>query len=179
MAIHSHNQGIEDADVQPLGSEQRLIMLDATIKQHRYQQDMLIEILHKAQELFGYLDKDLLLHIARRLKLPPSYVYGVATFYHLFLLVPKGVHSCVVCTGTACYFKGAATLLTVIEQATHIHPGETTPDQQLSISTARCLGTCGLAPLLVLDDIVYGNQTPKSVYDHLKACLGEEDSTVG
>ena len=82
-------------------------MLDATIKRYQYQQDALIEILHRAPELFGYLEMDVLLYIAHSLKLPPSRVYGVATFYHLFSLAPSGVHTCVVCTGTACYVKGA------------------------------------------------------------------------
>ncbi|MDB9482951.1 NAD(P)H-dependent oxidoreductase subunit E, partial [Dolichospermum circinale CS-537/05] len=83
--------------------DKRLKILDATIKRHQYQQDALIEILHRASELFGYLEADLLLYISHSLKLPPSRVYGVATFYHLFSLAPKGVHKCVVCTGTACY----------------------------------------------------------------------------
>ena len=101
--------------------DKRLKMLDATIKRHQYQQDALIEILHRACELFGYLELDLLLYIAHSLKLPPSRVYGVATFYPLFSLAPKGVHNCVVCTGTACYVKGAQTILTNVEQFTQIH----------------------------------------------------------
>ncbi len=105
----------------------RFKVLDVTIKRYQYQQDALIEILHKAQELFGYLD-DLLLYIARSLKLPPSRVYGVATFYHLFSLAPQGVHTCTVCTGTACYVKGAAQILATVEKYTNIHAGETTSD---------------------------------------------------
>lgn len=83
--------------------DKRFKILDATMKRHQYQQDALIEVLHKAQELFGYLENDLLHYIAQSLKLAPSRVYGVATFYHLFSLAPKGAHTCVVCTGTACY----------------------------------------------------------------------------
>jgi bidirectional [NiFe] hydrogenase diaphorase subunit len=160
------------APPQSSSTDKRFKMLDAAMKRHQYQQDALIEILHKAQELFGYLESDLLLYIAHCLKLPPSRVYGVATFYHLFSLAPKGVHRCVVCTGTACHVKGAAALLVAVEQYAHIHPGETTPDNQLSFSTARCLGACGIAPAIVLDGAVYGHQTPELVCDRLKTSLG-------
>jgi len=149
--------------------DKRLKMLDATIKRHQYQQDALIEILHRACELFGYLELDLLLYIAHSLKLPPSRVYGVATFYHLFSLAPKGVHNCVVCTGTACYVKGAQTILTNVEQFTQIHAGETTPNGQISQMTARCLGACGIAPAVVFDGTVLGNQTPDSVCEKVRA----------
>ncbi|OBQ21732.1 MAG: bidirectional hydrogenase complex protein HoxE [Anabaena sp. WA113] len=149
--------------------DKRLKMLDATIKRHQYQQDALIEILHRACELFGYLELDLLLYIAHSLKLPPSRVYGVATFYHLFSLAPKGVHNCVVCTGTACYVKGAQTILTNVEQFTQIHAGETTPNGQISLITARCLGACGIAPAVVFDGTVLGNQTPDSVCEKVRA----------
>ena len=149
--------------------DKRLKMLDATIKRHQYQQDALIEILHRACELFGYLELDLLLYIAHSLKLPPSRVYGVATFYHLFSLAPKGVHNCVVCTGTACYVKGAQTILTNVEQFTQIHAGETTPNGQISLMTARGLGACGLAPAVVVDGTVLGNQTPDSVCEKVRA----------
>jgi bidirectional [NiFe] hydrogenase diaphorase subunit len=117
------------------------------------------------------LEDDLLLYIAHSLKLPPSRVYGVATFYHLFSLKPKGVHTCVVCTGTACYVKDAAKLLATVEESANIHAGETTPDGQLSLLTARCLGACGIAPAVVFDGIVSGNQTPELVRDRIQPWL--------
>lgn len=159
-----------DATKHPSG-DKRFKMLDATIKRHQYQQDALIEVLHKAQELFGYLENDLLLYIARSLKLPPSRVYGVATFYHLFSLAPKGTHSCVVCTGTACYVKGAAALLASIEQYAQVKLGQTTADGELSLLSARCLGACGIAPAVVFDGQVEGYQTPDLVCDRLKSWL--------
>lgn len=151
--------------------DKRFKMLDATMKRHQYQQDALIEVLHKAQELFGYLEDDLLLYIAHSLKLPPSRVYGVATFYHFFRLAPKGVHNCVICTGTACYVKGAANLLVTVENCAKIHAGETTPDGELSLSTARCLGACGIAPAVVLDGTVCGHQTPELVTEQIEGWL--------
>lgn len=151
--------------------DKRFKVLDVTLKRHQYQQDVLIEILHKAQELFGYLEDGLLLYIARSLKLPPSRVYGVATFYHLFTLAPQGVHACTICTGTACYVKGAAKILATVEEYAKIPAGETTPDKQLSLLTARCLGACGVAPAVVFDGAVCGHQTPELVCDRLKAWL--------
>ena len=92
------------------------------MKRHQFQPDALIEVLHTAQELFGYLEHDLLLYVAHGLKLPPSRVYGVATFYHFFTFSRKGEHTCVVCMGTACYVKGADALLAAVERA---RPGST------------------------------------------------------
>jgi bidirectional [NiFe] hydrogenase diaphorase subunit len=156
--------------IHPSG-DKRFKMLDATIKRYQYQQDALIEVLHKAQELFGYLENDVLVYIAHSLKLPPSRVYGVATFYHLFSLAPSGVHTCVVCTGTACYVKGAQAILANLEKSARIRAGETTPDSQLSLMTARCLGACGIAPAVVFDGAVLGNQTAESVCDRVQGWL--------
>jgi bidirectional [NiFe] hydrogenase diaphorase subunit len=151
--------------------DKRYKILDATIKRYQYQQDALIEVLHKAQELFGCLPDDLLRYVAHGLKLPPSRVYGVATFYHLFSLTPKGIHQCVVCLGTACYVKGAASVLAALEQQTHIHAGETTSDGKLSLLTARCLGACSLAPVVVFDGAVSGYQTPESAISSVQGWL--------
>jgi bidirectional [NiFe] hydrogenase diaphorase subunit len=151
--------------------DKRFKVLDITMKRNQYSQDALIEILHKAQEAFGYLEEDILLYIAHGLKLPLSKVYGVATFYHLFSLKPSGVHTCVVCLGTACYVKGANELLETLAQSAHLHPGETTPDGQISLMTARCIGACGLAPAAVFDGKVCGKQTPESLIENVKDWL--------
>ena len=109
--------------------DKRFKILEAQIKKFQGRQDALIEVLHKAQELFGFLEDDLLLFVAYRLKLPPSRVYGVATFYHFFTLKPQGAHTCVVCLGTACYVKGSAKVLAAAEAAARIKAGETTAGQ--------------------------------------------------
>lgn len=157
-------------DTHPSG-DKRFKMLDASMKRHRHQPDALIEVLHTAQELFGHLDNDLLLYIAHSLKLPPSRVYGVATFYHFFTFTPKGAHTCVVCMGTACYVKGAANVVAALEQQAQLHAGETTADGKLSLLTARCLGACGLAPAVVFDGEVAGNQTPEAAWQRVKGWL--------
>ncbi len=148
--------------------DKRFKILDTHMKRHQHKPDALIEVLHKAQELFGYLENDLLLYIAHHLKLPPSRVYGVATFYHLFTLKPKGAHTCVVCMGTACYVKGADRVLAAIEDYAKVKAGETTADGQLSLVTARCIGACGIAPAVVYDNAVTPRQTPESAIEHIK-----------
>ncbi|MFO7168093.1 MAG: bidirectional hydrogenase complex protein HoxE [Chloroflexota bacterium] len=155
--------------------DNRFRILEATMKRHQHQPAALIEVLHKAQELFGYLSDDLLLNIAHSLKLPPSRVYGVATFYHFFTLAPQGEHTCVVCLGTACYVKGAAALLAAIEREAGVKAGGTTADNRLSLLTARCLGACGIAPAVVFDGTVAGQQTPETALERVKGWL--EDGT--
>jgi bidirectional [NiFe] hydrogenase diaphorase subunit len=151
--------------------DKRFKLLEVTMKRHQYRQDALIEVLHAAQGLFGYLELDFLHFVAHHLKLPLSRVYGVATFYHFFTLKPKGKHACVICTGTACYVKGADALLAAVGREAHVAPGETTADGELSLLTARCLGACGIAPAVVLDGAVHGHETPESLLRHLKGWL--------
>jgi bidirectional [NiFe] hydrogenase diaphorase subunit len=158
------------AKTHPSG-DNRFKILEATMKRHQYQPDALIEVLHTAQELFGYLSTDLLLTVAHSLKLPPSHVYGVATFYHFFSLEPKGAHTCVVCMGTPCYVKGAASMLAALEAHTGIHAGQTTSDGRFSLQKVRCIGACGMAPLVILDETVVGHQTSESVLEHVKGWL--------
>ncbi|MDJ0678976.1 MAG: bidirectional hydrogenase complex protein HoxE [Xenococcaceae cyanobacterium MO_167.B52] len=153
--------------------DKRLKALDIAMKRNHHHQHALIEILHKAQESFGYLEPEILQYIARQLKLPLSRVYGVATFYHLFSLNPSGVHSCVVCLGTACYVKGGGKITSAIEEELGIHAGETTSDKQVSLMTARCIGACGIAPAVVFDDIVTGKQEPEKVLQKIKAWQSE------
>jgi bidirectional [NiFe] hydrogenase diaphorase subunit len=144
-------------------NDKRWKIVEATARRHGKEAHALIETLHTVQECFGYLDETALRYVANILCVPLSRVYGAATFYHFFTLKPKGKHTCVVCTGTACYIKGAPALLTAIEKRYGIKPGETTADDQLSVLTARCLGSCGLAPAAVLDGAVLG----KIAADHL------------
>lgn len=134
----------------------------------------MIQVLHKAQSSFGYLEEDVLAYVAHKLKLPLSQVYGVATFYHLFSLKPSGAHNCVVCLGTACYVKGSAALLDKIAQEVNLHPGETSPDGKISLMTARCIGACGLAPAAVFDGKVSGKQTTDTVMENIITWLEEE-----
>ena len=148
--------------------DKRFKLLDVAIKRHQFRQDALIELLHTAQELFGFLDNDVLIYIARALRAPLSRVYGVATFYNFFKMKPAGEHTCTVCMGTACYVKGAGAILEALEKEHGIESGETTSDQRLSLVTARCVGACGLAQAVVIDDDLEGKLTPESTLERVR-----------
>ena len=135
---------------------------------HGYRPNALIETLHMVQDTFGFLEMEALKYVAKTLQVPLSRVYAVATFYHFFSLKPPGRHTCVVCMGTACYISGAAQIIGEIEQSLHIEPGETTADGAISLVTARCLGSCGLAPAVVLDGEIKGKITPAAVLETLE-----------
>ena len=143
--------------------DHRLRMVNRTMQLYRNESHALIETLHTVQESFGYLDEVALRYVAQSLRVPYSKVYGVSTFYHFFTLKPQGEHTCVVCTGTACYIKGAQRLLDTVGEAAGIKAGETTGDGKVSLLTARCVGSCGLAPAVVFDGQVAGKVTPDSV----------------
>jgi len=157
------------ADIPHPSGDPRFKLVDRTLQRFQYQQDALIEVLHTAQEAFGFLENDLLIYVARQLRLPLSWVYGVATFYHFFTLKPQGEHTCVVCLGTACYVKRASEIVAALRAEFGIEPGQTTPDNKLSIAAARCLGSCGLAPVLVLNGEVLGRELPESVVAKVQA----------
>ncbi len=163
--------GAEQGEAHPSG-DNRFKMLDASMKRQRFQPDALIEVLHIAQELFGYLKDDILLYVAHGLKLPPSRVYGVATFYHFFSFAPKGTHTCVVCMGTACYVKGGETLLAAVRAcAAQENPESRENGPFISVDTARCLGACGLAPVVVFDGEVCGTVDPAEAQGRMKGWL--------
>lgn len=151
------------------GHELRLQLVDKALKKSQYQQDALIEVLHSAQEAFGHLDEEILDYVSLQLKLPPSWVYGVATFYNFFTLDPQGEHVCVVCLGTACYVKGAGEIVARLEEAFGVKSGDTTEDRRLSLMTARCLGNCSLAPMLTLDGEVHGKQAAEETIAAIRA----------
>ena len=148
--------------------DKRWKTIDARMRRLGNEPDGLIEVLHSVQEVFGYLDDEALSYVGAKLGVPPSKVYGVATFYSYFTLKPQGEHTCVVCTGTACYINGAGAIITRIEQALGITPGNTTEDGKVSLLTARCLGACSIAPAVVFDGDVKGKLTSDDVINRLE-----------
>ena len=143
--------------------DNRFKLLESTMKRLQYQPDALIEVLHKAQELFGFLSGDLLIYIAHSLKLPPSRVYGVATFYNQFRFRPLGRYHVQVCRGTACHVKGSQQTLQAIQRALNITPGQTTRDGQFSLEVVACLGACGLAPVMAVNGEFFAGATSDRV----------------
>jgi len=133
---------------------------------HHYAGDALIEILHAAQQIYGYLSAPLLRQIARKLRLPPSRVLGVATFYHLFRFVPAAKHSASVCLGTACYVEGAADLANLLLK------------RGWAVDTPRCAGSCGLAPLVVCDGVELSRVTPARLERLLEQDHDTRDTTA-
>ena len=130
-------------------------------------------MLHIAQETFGHLPPPVLTHIAQQLKLPLSWVYGVASFYHFFSFQEAPLHTCVVCTGTACYVEGATKIIKLLEEELGIKVGETTADGRFNLVDFRCPGSCGLAPVLVLDGEMMGRETPQSVLAKVQQLLAD------
>ena len=157
--------------VAPPSDDKRWRVVDATMRRHGYGPAALIEALHAVQQSFGYLDEPSLRYVAVSLGVPLSRVFGVATFYHYFSMKPQGEHTCVVCTGTACYVKGSEAILHAVAERTEVRAGDTTPDGTLSLLDARCLGTCGFAPLVVYDGQVAGPETPASALTRLEEWL--------
>lgn len=125
----------------------------------------LIQVLHHAQGIFGYLPKEVQLHIARKLNVSPAKVYGVVSFYSYFTSEPKGDYKISVCLGTVCFVKGADKILAEFEKQLGIKSGETTSDLKFSLEGLRCVGACGLAPVVVVNGKVYGQVKVNQVED--------------
>ncbi|PLX09854.1 MAG: NADH-quinone oxidoreductase subunit NuoE [Marinilabiliales bacterium] len=123
----------------------------------------LINVLHKTQEHFGYLPAEIQEVIAENLNVSVAKVYGVVTFYSFFTMTPKGQHPISICTGTACYVRGAEKVLDELKRELDINVGETTPDGKFSLSCLRCVGACGLAPVVMVGDKTYGRVAPEDV----------------
>jgi NADH:ubiquinone oxidoreductase subunit E len=140
----------------------------AAMKMQENPHSHLISVLHRTQELFGYLPTELMDEIAQAMEIPTAHIWGVATFYHYFKLTPPGKHVISVCLGTACYVKGAAQILQTIKDELKIDFGQVTPDGLFSLGPARCLGACGLAPVVMIDDKIHGELTPRKVIHVLK-----------
>ena len=156
------------------GKDPRYKGIDRVLKRQQFKQDALIEVLTAAQEAFGYLPEEVMIYTARQLKLPFSWVYGVATFYHFFSLKPQGKHNAIVCLGTACYVGRAQDIVDAIAGEYNLEPGHATPDGELTLTTTRCLGCCGLAPVVVFENQVLGKETPETTVQKVKKVLAGE-----
>ncbi len=155
--------------VNPPDGDRRWKIVEATMRRHGYEPTALIETLHSIQETFGFVSRDALNYVAESLNLPPAKVLGVATFYNLFNLNPVGEHVFSLCTGTACYVKGAGEIVDFMKEEFGLEPGQTTPDGKLTFMVARCVGACGLAPVMILDGEVVG----KLSVEEMKAKIRE------
>lgn len=145
------------------GTAEQLAELDKVIAENKDQKGAMLAILQKAQDIYGYLPEEVQRHIALALDVPFSEVYGVCTFYAQFQLNPKGKNPIAVCLGTACYVKGSGKVMDKIEQILGITAGGITSDLKFSLDATRCIGACGLAPVMTVGDDVYGRLEPSMV----------------
>lgn len=145
--------------------------LDSVLEKYKGRGGVLIKALQEAQEIYGYLPREILIHIASELDVPLSEVYSVVSFYSLFKTKVPGRCHLEICTGTACYVKGMKDLLEYLEEDLSLQPGKVSEDGKFSISTANCVGSCSTAPVVKIGDELYGEMTVKS----LKKLLEEHD----
>jgi bidirectional [NiFe] hydrogenase diaphorase subunit len=138
------------------------------MRKNGFARNALIETLHTVQSSFGYLDDDSIRFVANSLRVPLSQAYGVVTFYHYFSLKPPGKHTLTICAGTACYIKGSAKLVAAAEKRLGITPGQTTRDGQISLMTARCVGACSRAPVMLRDGEVEGEVSSGQMLEQLE-----------
>jgi len=141
--------------------------LKLVCKEFNYDPKELINVLHKAQSIFGYLPAEVQEIVAQEMKIPIAKIYGVVTFYSFFSMLPKGKHPISVCLGTACYVRGAEKVLDELKKLLKIKIGEVTPDNKFSLNCLRCVGACGLAPVIMIGDKTYGRVAPEGVKDIL------------
>jgi NADH-quinone oxidoreductase subunit E/NADP-reducing hydrogenase subunit HndA len=156
------------------GTEAQEKQLQEVIAKHRGQPGGLMPTLQEAQGIYGYLPIEVQTKIADGLGVSLSEVFGVATFYSQFSLTPKGEHVCSVCLGTACYVKGSDKILEALEKKLGIKAGECTADGKFSIESCRCVGACGLAPVMTIGDEVYGKLTPDQVSGIIDSYMNEK-----
>lgn len=164
----------EEKAIQDLVADLKLV--DEIIEKHEYKKNALIQILLDIQRAKHWLPHHILLWTARRLGIPLSRIYSVASFYEAFSFIPQGAHTVQVCTGTACHVRNSAQLLTTVSSLLGIKPGQTDSAMQFTLKTVNCLGCCALAPVMVVDDVYYGNPSLKqikTVFQELRA-KGEE-----
>ena len=150
------------------GPPEQEAALKAVIESHKDMKGAVIPVLHEAQNIYGYLPIEVQKMISEGLNVPLAEIYGIVTFYAQFSLNPKGKYQIAVCLGTACYVKGAGDLLDKVKEILGIDVGECTPDGKFSIDATRCIGACGLAPVLTVNDDVYGRLTVDDVADIIK-----------
>ncbi|AEF94894.1 NADH dehydrogenase (quinone) [Desulfotomaculum nigrificans CO-1-SRB] len=140
------------------------------LTKYKEQPGALIPVLQQAQEIFGYLGPEVIDQIAGELKIPPARVYGVATFYAQFHLQPRGRHVIKVCQGTACHVRGGAKVLEAIKKQTGLEPGETSKDLRYTLETVACLGACGLAPVMMVNEDTQGQLSPEKAVKKIAQC---------
>ena len=157
-------------------NSERMMRISEVIEQFKEMKGALIPVLHEVQDTYGYLPKEVLEFVSEQLNLPMTEIYGVATFYSFFSLEPKGEHVIRVCMGTACYIKGAQSIIDQISLELNVKVQGTTVDNKFTLDATRCLGACGLAPVITIGERVYGRLTKNDIPKILKEDMAHAES---
>lgn len=161
--------------IAPPTDDKRWKVVETTMRRHGYAPSALIETLHAIQDTFGHVSEDALRYVSQSLNVPPSKVYGVATFYNLFNMKPLGRHVISVCTGTACFVKGSGEIVDFLRKEYGLQEGETTPNGELTFMVARCVGACGLAPVMILDGEVVGKLSVEDMKARIREWMNHDE----
>ncbi|MGB4588586.1 MAG: NAD(P)H-dependent oxidoreductase subunit E [Clostridiaceae bacterium] len=153
-----------------ISQNQGIIELDSFINEIKATESDLIAVLHRAQNIFGYISEDVLSHISKRTSVPKASIYGVVSFYSYFTTEPRGKNVINVCMGTACFVRGSEKILREVESQLRIKTGETTIDKMFTIDSLRCVGACGLAPVIMVNDKVYGRVETNDIARIISEC---------
>ncbi|MGI6145228.1 MAG: NADH-quinone oxidoreductase subunit NuoE [Clostridia bacterium] len=154
--------------------EDKFAFIDSIIERYKEQRGAMIPILHSIQQKFGYLSEEVQAYVAEKMGVPLSEIYGIVSFYALFTTQPQGKYKISVCMGTACYVRGAGIVLDELEKQLGVRVGETTKDGMFTLEACRCLGACGLAPVLTVNEHVHGRLTKDDVTDLIKKYRDEQ-----
>jgi bidirectional [NiFe] hydrogenase diaphorase subunit len=170
MTIATHQTTKIEIDL----TDRRWKLVRLTMQKHHFSSRALIETLHVIQDSFGYIDGEAMAYVAQELKVPLSKVYGVVTFYNNFSSKPSGEHTLVLCTGTACYVKGNDQIIDHMKERFGLDPNQTTQDNRLSFIAARCVGACGLAPVMILDGQIMGRMTVDEMKEKIEEWINRD-----
>lgn len=169
----------EHDDLSKEFTPEQIAELDEIIEKYKTEPGALIPVLEEAQRILEYLPVSIQKRIARGLNLPFNRVYGVTTFYSFFTMTPRGKHTIRVCLGTACYVRGGKQIAEIVRKEFGVNEGETTEDRMFTFETVRCLGACGLGPVVVVDDDIHGRAKPakfKDILEDYSSCSESEYS---
>ncbi len=161
------HQMVDPVADQPFSADE-LSAVDRIVEQYRNRPGALIPVLEEVQEILGYLPKTIQKRISRSMRIPLPEVHGVVSFYSFFTMVPRGRHTTRCCMGTACYVRGGKNNMAQLKEALGVEPGGTTEDRRFSLETVRCLGACGLAPVITVDEDTYRQVKPSKVAEILE-----------
>lgn len=172
------NLSVIDTEKNGNGKKEELINFLNQKKDMGYYDSALMSILHKAQEIYGYISQEAIEEISNKLGMPTAKIWGIVTFYHYFTLKPRGKYIVSVCLGTACYVKGSKRVLNKLKELLNIELNETTPDGLFTIEAKYCLGCCGLAPVMMINNKVYEKLTTKKIAEIIYSLKAQEQKEL-